>query len=317
MDPVRLAGTTVQRANLVNTNLIQAMGLKIGSRVIVTKRGEIIPKIEGLVENPAEVADIPVPSSCSCGAALVDEGTRLYCPNPDCPKKLAHRLEKWLTVLDVRDFGSVIVGKLLASGRVRSIADLYGLEPAELADYERMGEKSARKILRNLASRNELGLARFIAGLDIEGIGELNAEKAIAAGFDSLDKLRGASLEELAVVDGLGEITAKTIVEGLKALGPEIDALVSTGALRILPPSSGPLSGKSFCFTGELEVMKRPEAEAIVRAQGGQVKSAVTKGLSYLVTNDPASGSEKSKKASSYGVEILDEAGFLNLVGQK
>lgn len=317
MDPVRLAGTTVQRANLVNTNLIRAMDLRIGSRVVVTKRGEIIPKIESLVENPADAIEIEVPATCPCGATLVDEGTRLLCPNPDCPKKLAHRLEKWLSVLDVMDFGSVIVGKLLASGRVRSIAELYGLQSSELAQYEGMGEKSARKILRNLAARGELSLARFVAGLDIEGIGELNAEKAIAAGFDSLEKLRGASIEELAVVDGLGEITARTIKEGLRALGPEIDALLATGALRILPPaSSGPLSGKSFCFTGELASMKRPEAEALVRSLGGQPKPSVTKGLSYLVTNDAASGSEKNKKAASYGVQILDEAAFLALVGK-
>ena len=108
VDPVRLAGTTVQRANLVNTNIIRSMGLRIGSRVIMTKRGEIIPKIEGLVENPPGTSAIAVPSACSCGAKLVDEGTRLYCPNPDCPKKALHRLEKWLSVLDVRDFGSVI-----------------------------------------------------------------------------------------------------------------------------------------------------------------------------------------------------------------
>ncbi len=316
IDPVRLAGTTVQRANLVNTNIIRGMGLKLGSRVIVTKRGEIIPKIEGLVENPPDFLEIAVPSSCSCGTLLVDEGTRLYCPNPDCPKKIRHRLEKWLSVLGVRDFGGVIVGKLLASGRVRSIPDLYGLRPPELAEYERMGETLARKILRNLAARSEISLARFVAGFDIEGIGELNAEKAIAAGFDSMLKLREAKIEELAVVDGLGEATAKTITEGLRALGAEMDALLATGAVRILPPeSSGPLAGKSFCFTGELDSMKRSEAEAKVRSLGGQAKASVTKGLSYLVTNDPTSGSEKSKKAAAYGVETLDEAAFLVLVG--
>jgi len=258
-----------------------------------------------------------VPSNCSCGTALVDEGTRLYCPNPDCPKKIRHRLEKWLSVLDVRDFGSVIVGKLLSSGRVSSIPDLYDLRPEELAEYERMGETLARKILRNLASRSEVSLARFVAGFDIEGIGELNAEKAISAGFDSLQKLRDATATEFAVVDGLGEITANSMVEGLKTLGPEMDRLLATGAVRILPPSSsGPLSGKSFCFTGELSSMKRPEAEAIVRSLGGQAKSTVTKGLSYLVTNDPSSGSEKRRKAAAFGVEILDETAFLSLVGK-
>jgi DNA ligase (NAD+) len=317
VDPVRLAGTTVQRANLVNTNLIRSMGLKLGSRVVLTKRGEIIPKIESLVENPSGASEIVPPAECSCGASLVDEGTRLYCPNPGCPKKLKHRLEKWLSVLDIRDFGSVIVGKLVDSGRVASIADLYGLKPEELAEYEGMGEKSARKILRNLSAKSEVSLARFVAGLDIEGIGELNTEKAIAAGFDSLEKLRAAKLEELAVVDGLGDITAGTIVEGLAALEPETRALLATGAVAIAPGSySGPFAGKSFCFTGELKSMKRPEAEDLVRSLGGIPKSSVTKGLSYLVTNDPDSGSDKNKKAASYGVDIIDEAEFLKLAGK-
>lgn len=316
IDPVRLAGTTVQRANLVNTNIINGMGLRIGSRVVITKRGEIIPKIEGLVENPPGTAEIQAPSSCSCGATLVDEGTRLYCPNPACPKKIQHRLEKWLSILDVRDFGAVIVGKLLSAGRVRSIPDLYGLQAVELAEYDRMGETLARKILRNLAARTEVSLARFVAGFDIEGIGELNVQKAVAAGLDSLGKLRSASPETLAAIDGLGDITAVAIAKGLAELGPEMDALLATGAVRILPPSSGgPLAGKSFCFTGELSSMKRPEAEALVRSLGGQAKSSVTKGLSYLVTNDPSSGSDKNKKAASYGVGIIGEAAFLEMVG--
>jgi DNA ligase (NAD+) len=317
VDPVRLAGTTVQRANLVNTNLIRGMDLRIGSRVVLTKRGEIIPKIESLVENPPGTEEIVAPSACSCGAALVDEGTRLYCPNPDCPKKLRHRIEKWLSVLDVRDFGGVIAGKLIDAGRVKSIADLYSLEPEELAEYEGMGDKSARKILRNLASKDEVSLARFIAGFDIEGIGELNAEKAVAAGYDSLDKLEAAAPEELAVVDGLGDITAKTIAEGLAALGPEMRALLATGAVKIsASAAAGPFAGMSFCFTGELESMKRPDAEELVRSLGGTPKASVTKGLSFLVTNDPASGSDKNKKAASYGVGIIDEAEFLRMAGR-
>jgi DNA ligase (NAD+) len=317
VDPVRLAGTTVQRANLVNTNIIRGMELRIGSRVIMTKRGEIIPKIEGLVENPPGTRSIEVPSACSCGAELVDEGTRLYCPNPDCPKKALHRLEKWLSVLDVRDFGSVIVGKLHASGRVKAIADLYGLGVAELAEYDRMGETLARKILRNLASKDEVSLARFVAGFDIEGIGELIVEKAARAGFDTLEKLRAASAEELARVDGLADITAQAIVDGLAALGPGMDELLATGAVRIASaPASGPLSGKSFCFTGELGSMKRAEAQDLVRSLGGTVKESVTKGLSYLVTNDPSSGSAKNRKAASYGTALIGEDEFLALAGK-
>jgi DNA ligase (NAD+) len=316
IDPVRLAGTTVQRANLVNTNAIRGMGLRIGSRVIMTKRGEIIPKIEGLVENPPGTTSIPVPSTCSCGTALVDEGTRLYCPNPDCPKKAFHRLEKWLSVLDIRDFGSVILGKLFESGRVREIADLYGLEVDELAAFDRMGETLAAKILRNLKARPEVGLATFIAGFDIENVGELIAERAVQAGYDSLERLRAATVDEIDDIKGFDEITARALLDGLAALAPEMDRLLATGAVRIAAPvAGGRLSGKSFCFTGELS-MKRADAEKLVKSLGGTVKSSVTKDLSFLVTNDPGSGSDKNRKAAEYGVGILDEAAFLELAGQ-
>lgn len=316
VDPVRLAGTTVQRASLANPGIMRALGLKIGSRVVITKRGEIIPKIESLVENPEGAAEIEVPSRCTCGASLVDEGTRLACPNPDCPKKALHRLEKWLSVLDIRDFGVTILARLFESGRVRSIPELYTLEPEELAGYERMGETSAAKIVRNLRARDEVSLAAFVAGLDIEGLGELLAEKAIGAGFDTLEKLRAATVEELSAVDGFGEITARALAEGLVRLGPEIDALLDSARIRVRPPvSGGPLSGKSFCFTGELSSMKRKDAEALAKSLGAAIRSGVTKDLSYLVTNDPGSGSAKNRKAAEFGVAVLDEAGFLALVG--
>lgn len=317
VDPVRLAGTLVQRANLCNTDMIRGLSLHIGSRVVITKRGEIIPKIESLVENPPDASDIPVPTVCSCGTALVDEGTRLYCPNPDCPKKTLHRLEKWLTVLDIRDFGSVILGKLHASGRVRTMADLYTLKPGELAEFDRMGDVLAAKILRNLAARNEVSLPEFVAGLDIEGIGLLVAEKAVAAGFDTLDKLRSARPENLSRIDGFGDILARTLAEGLQSLALEIDALLASGAVRIKPPAGGgPLSGRSFCFTGELASMKRAEAKKRVTELGGQAKDAVTRGLTYLVTNDPLSGSEKNRKARELGVSVIGEEAFLALLGR-
>ncbi len=317
VDPVRLAGTTVQRANLCNTNMIRGMNLRIGSRVIMTKRGEIIPKIEGLVENPDGSSPIDIPCVCSCGAELVDDGTRLWCPNAACPKKELHRLEKWLDAVEARSFGVGILGKLHASGKVREIADLYELDIGELAGFERMGDTSAAKILRNLRAKTELPLERFIAGFDIEGIGELIAGKAVAAGFDSLEKLRGASVEELDEVEGFAEITAKALLEGLAALAPQMDRLLASGALRIAAPlEGGSLAGKSFCFTGELAAMKRAEAEAAVKALGATTRASVTKDLSYLVTNDPASGSAKNKKAADYGVAIIDEAAFMALIGR-
>ncbi len=313
VDPVQLAGTTVQRANLVNPNMIASLDLRIGSRIAVTKRGEIIPKIEALVSNPPDSTPIPRPDTCSaCGTPLSDEGTRLFCPNAACPKIAHHRVEKWISVLDVRDFGVGLIARLFETGRVRSISDLYTLTLPELAAVDRMGEKSAAKVLRSLASRREVDLAAFVAGFDIEGIGETMVEKLVSAGYATLDALLEASAEDFAAVPQFGEILAKALRSGLDSLSAEMRFLVDSGVMSIRPPAEpGPLSGLSFCFTGELSGMKRPEAEALVKRLGGTVKSAVVKGLSFLVTNDPSSGSSKNAKARSLGIPLVDEAGFL------
>jgi DNA ligase (NAD+) len=213
------------------------------------------------------------------------------------------------------EFGVTILRRLFDSGRVRSIADLYTLTSDELARYERMGEASAAKLVQNLRSRNNPSLAEFVAGFDIEGIGLLMVEKAVAAGFDTLGKLRQARQEELATIDGFGEITAAILVEGLRLLQPEMDATLDAGIVAILESAApeGPFSGLAFCFTGELTTMKRSRAQALVKSLGGAVRNSVAKGLSYLVTNDPASGSEKSRKAASLGIKVIDEATFMSL----
>lgn len=323
VEPVRLAGTTVQRANLSNPGMIRAMGLKLGSLVVITKRGEIIPKIETLVENPPDAVDIEQPTICgACGSALVDADTSLFCPNEHCPKKELHRLEKWLAVLEVRDFGPALIRRLHASGRVKTIADLYTLELEELQNLERMGRLSAQKVLRNLRAVREVSLAEFLAGFDVEGVGLLVAEKLVKGGFPTLEALLAAPEADLVKIDGIAETMAATIVKGLTTLSEEMRDLLAKGAIRIRPPASSSagaqngVSGKSFCFTGELRTMKRSEGEKKVRDSGGSVKTAVSRDLDYLVTNDPASGSEKNRKAREYGLPIIDENAFLALLRQ-
>jgi DNA ligase (NAD+) len=318
VDPVRLAGTTVQRANLNNPGMIRSLGLRIGSGVSVVKRGEIIPKIEGLAPEgalPAEATkeiEFPV-SCCACGTDLVDAGTRLYCPNPGCAKRLLHRLEKWISVLDIRELGDKLIRQLFDKERARRIPDLYTLTTDELSVYERMGELSAAKVVRHIQTKRELSLAAFIAGFDLEGVAETTMDKVASAGFNTLEKLRQASVEDLAGVFGLGEITAKIIVEGLAETASEMDATLGTGVISIAPPpqeDSLPMRGLSFCFTGELVSMKRNQAEEKIKALGASAKSTVVKGLSYLVTNDPGSGSSKNKKARELGVQIINEDEF-------
>ncbi|MDR1635982.1 MAG: DNA ligase (NAD(+)) LigA, partial [Treponema sp.] len=162
-----------------------------------------------------------------------------------------------------------------------------------------------------------LSLATFIAGFDLEGVGELIMEKVVQAGFDTLEKLRAAEAEELAAVYGLGEITARTIYEGIRETAGEIDAVLAQGLVAIAPPPAAetqPFRGYSFCFTGELAAMKRNQAEEKIKALGGSAKSSVVKDLSFLVTNDPESGSAKNAKARSLGIPIINEERFLELL---
>jgi DNA ligase (NAD+) len=327
VDPVRLAGTTVQRANLNNPDMIRAMALKIGSPVLVVKRGEIIPKIEGLAPSPlhppntpgeGEEREIEFPGRCdSCGSTLEDGGTRLFCPNPACPKRLLHRLEKWVSVLDIRELGEKLLRQLYDRERVRRIPDLYTITPEELAEFDRMGELSAAKVVRHIRSPRDLSLAAFVAGFDFEGVGELIMEKVVSAGFDTLEKLRNAPVEDLAGVYGLGEITARTIAGGLEAAAEEMDAVLAGGIITITPPKAEearPFMGFSFCFTGELAAMKRNEAEERIKSLGGSAKSSVVRDLSFLVTNDPQSGSGKNVKARKLGIPIISEGEFIALL---
>ena len=324
VDPVRIAGTTVQRANLNNPGMIRALNLKIGSIVSVVKRGEIIPKIESLAPPGAlpvteEIgSEIEFPKNCaSCGSELVDANTRLFCPNPGCPKRLLHRLEKWVDVLDIRELGEKLVSQLFSKNRVQKIHDLYTLDTPELAAFERMGELSAAKVIRHIRTLRELSLSAFIAGFDFEGIAETTMEKIANAGYDTLDKLRRASIEELAAVHGIGTITAGIISAGLRETADDMDAVLKTGIISVkipLPRDSLPLRGLSFCFTGELSSMKRNHAEEKIKALGAQAKSTVVKDLSYLVTNDPASHSSKNKKARELGIKIINEEEFLSLI---
>jgi DNA ligase (NAD+) len=322
MDPVRLAGTTVQRASLSNPDMIRAMGLKIGKAVSVVKRGEIIPKIEGLAPEgalpPETETEIEFPVKCgTCGADLKDEGTSLFCPNPSCTKKLHHRLEKWVDVLDIRELGDKLLRQMYEKGRVLNVSDLYTLTAEEISSYERMGESSAAKVIKHIRTPRELNLASFIAGFDFDGVGEHIMERVVTAGYDTLEKLRAVSAADLSKLWGIGGITAETIVQGVKDIKDEIDKVLAAGIISIAPPPSAesqPLRGLSFCFTGELKTMKRSAAEEKIKALGASPKSSVVKDLSYLVTNDTESGSAKNKKANDLGIPIINEEAFLALV---
>lgn len=322
-DPVDLNGTTVKRASLVNPNLIRALNVKIGSHVVVVKRGEIIPKIVSVLPEQENLPPVKIPEKCACcGTALIDEGTRLFCPNKNCEKRILHQLLKWINVIDIRDLGETLITSLFETKKVRSISDLYSLTIADLVPYflnsESMEKEKkslgAEKVFASIQSRRKISLAKFIAGFDIEGIGETVVETLIAGGFNTLQKIFDAKEEEIAGVYRFAETLAHTLVEGIQENKEEMQSLVSSGTLSVVEGAAqGKLAGKSFCFTGELS-MKRQDAQNLVKQNGGAVKSSVVKGLSYLVTNDTSSGSSKNKKAMELGIPVIDEKEFLALI---
>lgn len=323
-DEVELNGTKVQRASLANPDTMRALGVAIGSHVVVVKRGEIIPKIENVVEEKDLVTTpIPFPTICECcKTPLIDEGSRLYCPNKGCEKRVLHQLLKFQQVVDIRDLGETLITELFKTKKVTSISDIYKLTVEDLVPYF-LNEESienekesagAIKVYNSIQNHRRMTLPVFLGAFDIEGFGETSAEKLVTAGFNTLEKMLSADETQIASVYGFAEISAKTICDGLKENAAEMQFLVNEKIIEIEGAQEGLLSGKSFCFTGELVTMKRNDAELLVKKNGGTTKSSVTKDLSYLVTNDTQSGSSKNKKAQQFGIAIIDEKQFLSLL---
>lgn len=323
-DEVELNGTKVQRASLANPDTMRKLGIAIGSHVVVVKRGEIIPKIESVVEEKNLVTTpVVYPCNCEvCGTKLIDEGSRLYCPNKKCSKRILHQLLKYQQVVDIRDLGETLITSLFNDKRLQSISDIYSLQVEDLIPYF-LNEESmeaakqslgAEKVYKSIQAHKNMKLAVLLAGFDIEDFGETTAQKLVDAGFNDLEKMLSAKEDQIASVYGFAETMAKTIVEGLAENAEELRNLVNSGTITLEVEGGGHLAGKSFCFTGELVTMKRADAEQLVKKNGGGIKSSVTKDLSYLVTNDTTSGSSKNVKAAKLGIPVITEEEFLKLI---
>ena len=325
-DEVELNGTKVQRASLANPDTMRKLNVKIGSHVVVVKRGEIIPKIESVIlQNEENLTEIEYPCICEvCGTKLLDEGSRLFCPNKRCSKRVLHQLLKFQQTVDIRDLGETLITQLFNDKKLQSITDIYSLTVQDLIPYflneeSREAEKislGAQKVYNSIQNHKKMKLSTFLAGFDIEGFGETMAQKLIDAGFNSLEKLLISTEEQIASVHGFAQIMAKIVVEGLNENSQEMKNLVNNKIIEIEIADEGILNGKSFCFTGELHSMNRNDAQSLVKKNGGTIKSSVTKDLNYLVTNDKDSGSSKNQKAVKFGIPIIDEETFLQMINQ-
>lgn len=325
LDPVRLAGTTVQLASLHNEQEIARKDIREGDYVLVEKAGDIIPQVIKPIISRRGPDSVPwkMLKECPiCGSKLqkAEDEAVWRCENTSCPAKLQRGLEHFAArhAMNIDGLGESLIARLIADGLISSYADVYELTAERLANVERMGKKSAANLVAQIERSKTRELWRLIYGLGIRHVGERGAQ-ALAGAFGSMDALIAASKEQLQAVSDIGPVVAaavrgyldeprnRALIEQLAAAGLKMDAPIVTGE------TPGPLAGKTFVITGMLSSLSREAAIEAIQSRGGKVTGSVSKKTDYLITGaDPGS---KLTKAETLGIRILDENAFLKLVG--
>lgn len=317
--PVLLAGTTVSRASLHNSDEIERLGLKIGDTVIVEKAGDIIPKIIRVLTELRTGAEraFRMPEVCPmCGSVVSRAAGEVasVCRNTACFAQELARLRHFVSrgAFDLRGFGEKIIEQLLQEGLVREPADFFELETGDLSSLEGFGEILAKKLVEEMRAHTSIVLDRFIYALGIRHVGEQTA-RDIAKAFGSWKVFCDASDEQLQAVEGVGGVIATSIRAFFDdAIERErVERLLTRVQVEetLTTSSRGPLAGTKWVFTGTLTSMTRDEAEARVRALGAETSDSVTKTTTHVVAGENAGS--KAKKARQLGVALLDEQGFL------
>jgi DNA ligase (NAD+) len=329
LEPVEVSGVRVSHATLHNEDQIKRLGVKIGDYVVVQRAGEVIPEVvEVVAEKRAgrkgELREFKMPPRCPVCNERVHklEGEVAYrCVNAACPARLKESLLHFAgrRAMNIDGLGDKLVDQLVEKGLVKDVADLYRLKKDDLAELERMGEKSAENLSAEIEASKKAGLARLIFALGIRFVGERTGE-LLAAHFGSIEKLGKASLEELLEVEEVGEKVAESIVEFFseKANQEVLRKLRRDGVVleeKRARPKDSRLAGKTFVLTGTLNRWSREEASDLIVSLGGKVTGSVSKKTDYVVVGtDPGS---KYAKAQALGVATLDESAFARLVGKE
>ncbi len=329
LEPVFVAGTTVSRASLHNFSELARKDVRIGDTVLVEKAGEIIPQVHAAVleKRPNTAQPWGAPSQCpSCETSVVVEDIFCYCPNPRCPDQVRERLRHFCSkaAMDIDGLGPAIIDQLVSHCGVETPADLFFLTVEQLAELERMAEKSAQNLIESLESAKQRGLTHILAGLSIRHLGQRLSEditREFATADDLLacaqDYVTGneSALERLCAIDGVAETTASDVLRALAQPHmlelfrrfSDAGVLLSSKQERLVKVEG--IAGKTFVLTGTLPTLKRSDAGKRIKAVGGKVSGAVSKKTDFVVAGESAGS--KLVKAESLGITILDEAALL------
>lgn len=323
-EPVELEGTTVSRASVHNLSIMKALKLGIGDTITVYKANMIIPQI---AENLTGSGNVPVPDTCpACGKATVikriNDVETLYCPNERCSAKRIKLFALFVSrdAMNIEGLSEATLEKFIARGYIHTFVDLFHLNQFrdEIVEMEGFGEKSYLNLMESVERARVTTLPRVVYALGIPNIGVANA-KLLCKFFDyDFARLRLASEEEIASIDGIGAVIASSVTGYFadEANAAAIDALLPE--LRLETPEAveggSVLAGKTFVITGSVEhFTNRSELKAFIEERGGKVTGSVTKKTDYLINNDTASNSSKNKKARELNIPVLSETDFLKL----
>lgn len=324
LEPVVVAGSTVQMATLHNEGEVQRKDVRVGDTVIIHKAGDIIPEVVEVLKTlrTGKEPVFAMPTHCpECNTKLaklkVDEAV-WRCPNDHCPARVHNQIQHYASkaALDIEGLGEKNVMALLEAKLIRDPADLYTLTKEQLLALDRFAEISASKLISAIQQKKDPSLAHFVYGL---GIRQVGAQTAIdlANHFRSLDALAKATVDQLRTVEGVGEVVAESIVTwfATEANQQLLAKFANAGVApqKVTAQSDGPLTGMSVVISGTLANLEREEAAEKIRALGGTFQTSVGKTTTYLVLGENP-GASKIAKAEKLGTKILDEEGLLKLL---
>jgi len=329
LDPVLISGSTVSRATLHNEDEIRRKDIRIGDHVLVEKAGEIIPAVVRVMDKKRTGSEKPftMPTTCpECGTPVIKhEGeVAVRCPNDTCPPQLKNAIIHFArrSAMDIEGLGETLIHMLVDRGLVKDPSDLYTLDQTDVAGLERMGEKSAEKLMQGLEASKQADLWRIIHGLGIPHIGQRSSQ-ILEDNFASMEDLAEASVETLENLGDVGPIVAESIkdffaspekqalVQRLKARGVNLEKKQAAGASAD-EGTAQTFSGMTFVVTGTLRAHKREEVASLIRQHGGKTSGSISAKTNYLLAGEKAGS--KLAKAKALGVQVISETEFGDLL---